>query len=440
MSKGLLRSEYGITAIKKAAVVLFGFFSVVILARYLGPELRAEYAVIMNWVGIGAVGLDLGVSSAYQGARRSGGLAALLPFIIYSVTLFVAIMGGAFLAYGFFSGIWGTVALLTAIQVLRLHLQTYHLVENLRADSLIVIVTSLLYSIGLAALLLGAPVVLSYAIGALFLKEAFTSAASLVGLVKRYRAHLREEGEQVAPLAELKIALAGASPKRWFRTMPYFLLTVVIAINYKVGLLILEHLGADMVLLGIFAVGIMFADYLFVFSDVFKDVQISRTARGGSAEGVAVANRSAVAITLAAQGAFVLLGYPFVLLVLGSEFRGSYAFTVLMLAANIFMIPCKILGSYLISVSRVGGYLLAMTAAVVINISLNFLLFDYLGVYAAIVASIAAFATVGVAVTFIFCQVSGMGLWEVTMLKREDIEFLKATLGRLTNRFRRKPS
>lgn len=429
--KRFFSSDYGTTALKKLCVIVFGFASAGLIARYLGPAGRAEYALIANWAAILTVIFNFGISSSYQNSRRVTGLKILPNFVIYSIFLFFALASISSALLFFNAQLAFFVGLLSSVMVLRLHLQTYHMIESLHGDARAVFFGNIFNILCILGITIFFPSLLVWAISALILKELIIALLSLRGICNSLVKSVPHPRQVSAVLYHAFASARAVSKNRITSSLPFFFLTILIVVNYKVDVIFLDALYIDARSIGIFSIGVVMAEYLWVVSDVFKDVQISRTSKGSRSQGVASAMRTALVATLIIYAGFILLGKPFVVVVFGVDYEDSYKIAVFMLLANIFMIPCKILGAYLISNNCIKGYLVAMLVAVATNASLNLLLIPVMGVQGAILASVISYAIPGIAVIRIFALQTGLGVRKVIFPQKGDFYAIKALIERI---------
>jgi O-antigen/teichoic acid export membrane protein len=417
-------SDYKITTLKKIVVITTGLLSAALLARYLGSELRAEYAVIANAAAILVVLLNFGVSNSYQPARRQKGYQVVQVFSLYALFLFIALCCVALLATGLLGDEYTAVLVITSVSLLRMQLQSFCLVESIYGAAWSSILGGLAEVVVVFMLWLFFPSVLVYGLLAVLIKDVIIAMMSLYFICDNYQVQMRAEGKKERFFRGNWCLVIQQQKKSFFTYFPFFLLTVLIGVNYKVDVLLLDGLGVEKQQIGIFAVGVLVAEYLWIFADIFKDVQVSRTARGGGSKDVAFANRAAIAVTLFVYFIFLLLGQVAISFFFGAEYSASYEVAALMLIANIFMVPCKIIGAYYISLNRVKIYLISMLLAVVINVGLNLLLIPLYGLHGAIFASIASYFLAGAFIIIDFLRLAGVGLGETLIIKAFEIKLL----------------
>lgn len=414
--------DYRVTALKKACVIGSGLVSAAILARYLGVEIRADYAVIMNAAAILIVVLNFGVSNAYQGARRSQGPLVARAFITYSLILFCALVMLVLL----FAGILGNqnLAIFTvaAVSLVRMQLLSYNLVESIKGAAVASILGSLVELFVVVLLWLYLPSSLFLGLATILAKDAIIAIISLFAIRSSYLASSPKKERALSFLKGGLKDLPVQTKASLFQSFPLFLLTVLIVVNYKVDVLFLDGLNVDTTSIGVFVIGVLVSEYLWIFADVFKDVQISRTARGGTDQDVARASRAAVAITLIVYFVFLLFGKWSIITFFGEEFARSYRIAAFMLLANIWMIPCKVLGAYFISQNKPGLYLAGMLAAVALNCVLNFALIPLFETSGAIAASIFSYFVGGAVITFAFTHQTGIPMRATLVIQKADLK------------------
>lgn len=421
-------SDYTITAVKKLFLIASGVAVTALLARYLGPELRAEYAVIVNASAITVVLLNFGVSNAYQSARRQHGFQVVQAFVAHSLLLFGALCVLALLGLGFLDSTPAAIVLVASLSLLRMQVQSYSLIESIRGSAYVSIVGGAVELLTIATLWLFFPTNLFLVLVALLAKESTIATLSIMLIASTYRSSRTDMGSPGRLFDRAWADVAARRNVSLFRSFPLFALTVLIVANYRIDVLFLDLLGVDKSQIGIFAVGVGVSEHLWIISDIFKDVQISRTARGSAADDVAAANRAAVALTAVAYLLFLALGKIAIVMFFGADFADSFQVAALMLIANIFMIPCKILGTFYISLDRINVYLAGMAAAVALNVTLNLVLIPRFGLNGAIVASILSYFVAGVVLIADFVRHTGVSLVDVILIRRRDIDMIDRKL------------
>lgn len=415
--------EYKIITLKKIITIVCGVLSSIVLARYLGAEERASYAVIVNAAAILVVFLNFGVNSAYQKVRRDKGMAATRLFYFYTIYSAATFLLLLLLVTTLTSVTYFFISLVAIGSLFRMQLQTYCLVEDIRGSSVAVIVGSFLEFLALLALWVFTSSNAQVAILALLSKELFVSLLTIFYL--KHNQELSLSG--VLKIKEVFFKARGGFfyyLKKVLQTPLFFLLSILIVINYKADVLLLAYFEVPKISIGVFAVGVLLADYLWIFSDIFKDVQISKSSKGSGASDAAAATRYALFITFFVYLAFFLLGKNAVALLYGDEFSDSYYIALLMLFANVFMIPCKIIGTYFISLGRVRDYVYSMFFAVVINIFVGCLLIPYFGVYGAVLASFLAYFVSAFFIITPFLRSSGLRISDVLFINKQELTFV----------------
>ena len=92
MLRKLFKSEYILSLLNKGSSIIFGMATAICLNRYLGPELKGEYAQILVYVTTLPLILDLGIYQAYPYFRKKYGEKMLQRFTDLSLLQFVIYM------------------------------------------------------------------------------------------------------------------------------------------------------------------------------------------------------------------------------------------------------------------------------------------------------------------------------------------------------------
>lgn len=415
-------SDYRVIAVKKAVLVFSGIVSSILLARFLGPELRAEFGVLMNWSAILVVILNFGVSSAFQADRRLRGAQVVSSYLNWSCLLFIVCLIVSILSFIWLDSFIASVILVTSFSVFRLQALGYALVQNIKGSAY----ASICGGLGEVAFVFVCwvffPGALFFAVLSIVLKDSVIILLSLVSLSPTRFFPKSLFMFRAKHLEHMALPVFGVN---FVRSLQFLILTLLIVINYKMDVIFLDYLGVESELIGVFVVGVIISEYLWIFSDIFKDVQTSRTARGGGIDDVASATRLAFFVTLVVYFFFVLLGSTLIELFYGADYSNSFQVSILMLLANIFMIPCKIVGTYYISINMIRPYILIMIFSVIINSLLNIILIPSYGIFGAVFSSICAYGVSGCTLSAHFATNFGVKPLDLILIKRSDLTFLK---------------
>ncbi|WP_257550920.1 lipopolysaccharide biosynthesis protein [Sphingopyxis sp. DBS4] len=412
-------SDYTATIAKKMFVVFSGTAASALVARFLGPEMRAEYAFIQNSAAILVVVLNFGLSNYYQSLRRQQGPGACAGFVAVSIKMAALLMLAALLLTGVLNPVHHMILIVACCSLLRLQFQAVSLVENIQGASIATMLGSLAEVLAMVLVWFWAPHAVGWVVCAFISKEFVNTALSLRAIVRG------PDQVSTGSLFSIKSLVSQKSfpvvRSAMMRSIPLFFLIVSTTTLYKVDVLIQSELNVNARDIGIYVVGVLVAEYLWIFSDIFKDVQTSRTARGEDARGVASAHRMALFLTIIIYILFLCFGKFAINLVFGSSFSESYEISLLMLIANIFMIPSKVIGSYLISIYNVKKYVSIMVFSLILNVILNFIFIPHWGVYGSLMANILSYSVAGIGVILIFYVHTNIDFRDILLVKRRDV-------------------
>lgn len=100
MNKKILHNQYIYSVITKIVIVAIGFLNSMILARYLGPELKGMAATAVNYANIFSIVVTFGLQEAYPFFRKEREKKKYLSeYMSFAIVLFVsyAIIAGLFI-------------------------------------------------------------------------------------------------------------------------------------------------------------------------------------------------------------------------------------------------------------------------------------------------------------------------------------------------------
>lgn len=406
---------YLISAIKKIWSIIFGFGSIVLITRYLGPTLKGEYSYIVNIVSILFVILNLGIANIYPNYKRKHPELYLSTFLSLIVTLFLFL----FLIYIFsliyinnFAIRW--IILLSIICEFSFQLNYLSLVENIRVNAVSYIASSTVSFFLSLIVFLAFDKNLIIALSIFGVKEITIIIINLISLKNKFSL------KQVHAGLWIKIISNGVIP---------MLTTLLVTLNYRVDIIILNKLNIEYYLIGIYATGLSIAEYMWVIPDIFKDVLINKTAKSDDIESMTFSIRASTSILCIVYLGFIFLGKFFISIVFGIDFVASYDITIIMCFGIISMIYTKLLGTIYIANGKWFFYFSILLGSVVVNVFCNFIIIPLLGIQGAALASVISYLIAGLSFLIKFKKDYNIQLNQLLFLNKKDIlkitEFFK---------------
>ena len=407
----LLRNDYLAIVSKKGSLLVSGLATSIVVARYLGPELRGEYAYVVSVSGVVVVGLNLGLNVRYQAERRVSGPERLPRFVTCSLLQVFVMLVLTGLGWVLdLDATWLALLALVTFSLARMQLSHYALLEETPAIAIASSSVGLLHLAVVVGLWSVSTASLELALVGLILREGLGALAALFVLARSWR--LADLLELSLPSLRKTFALSALTP---------YAVTVLIVLNYRLDVVMLRWFDIDQAAIGIFAIAVVISEYSWLVPDTFKEVQTKRTSLGSGAQGLAVAGRASTALMALAIVCFIGTGWWAVPLVFGADYANAYLVTIPLLLSALAMSYCKIIGTMYLSHGRAKVYFWLMAAAVSANSALNAVLIPILGVWGAVAASVVSYLVAGGGFLVRLRADHGVAIRDVTLLQRADL-------------------
>lgn len=411
----MFNNAFFLTFVKKGFVVLNGIISLMLVARYFGPAMRGEYMFIVNVVIVGTTILNLGISLIYPHFRKQDKRAKNL-FVSYSFLQFFLYLIISMLILVFTKDvIVGISALLISVNVLNLQVTQINLVENLKQQSMIIIISSLINTalITLAFFLTSENL---YLILIIFgLKSYVSMVFSLASLWDK------DFKFTIVPVKYKKMTALAFLP---------LLTSFLIAINYQADIIILKMMSVDFYHIGLYSTGVALAEYSWMIPDIFKEVMFHHNARKDDIKRMTFSIRLGFTAVVSVAILVIAFGKPILGFLFGADFVAAYPIVVWMFLAVPFMVYTKIIGTLF---SANGGwrfYFTTLLISVLLNIGLNVALIPSFHIYGSAFASVISYAFCGMTMLFWFKRKYKVPFRDVLFVKWEDMQKLMPFLAR----------
>lgn len=374
-----LSNPYVFSIISKICIVLLGFAYSVCQSRYLGAALKGDVAYVTSITSITSIVFGCGVHQAYPYFKKKTGedvaplfmkLSVLMLAVYFAVAVIFTIVLRLDLSIG-------AVLILTPCLVYTKIVAYINMVENPNKKHATDLITNVLEV--LIVIVFWATLKASLLIGLVI----FAIKDIILSLIYTYRMR--------APLtAPVKLDRSRCLEILRFGIFPMLMLLMT-TLNYRVDVIMLKQFvpSADV---GIYSVGVLLAERVWMIPDAMKEVMISNLAKGKGTEEVTFVIRVCNLACIVVVIGIVLLGQPFINLFYGAEYAPAYTVTVVILIGVLFMVYYKMIGSYNIVEGKQRENFIYLVISVVCNLALNALLIPKLGNIGAAVASIFSYA------------------------------------------------
>ncbi|MCX7748013.1 MAG: polysaccharide biosynthesis C-terminal domain-containing protein [Clostridia bacterium] len=408
----LFRNSFILSFTTKFSIAFFGLIETIVVARYLGSALRGEYAFIFNTVNIFAIILNLGVYQTYPYFKRKGEnnikekiyAVVFIQFVVFSLAaLILSLLTGNLRII--------LIATLTPLMILAKQLNFITLVDSLIKRNFISILNGFVSSLVLVLFFLFTQRNMIFVVIVLYFKEVFIITVTIF----YFRLY-----HYFALSARLDFAFIKKCVKFGFFPMLTFLL---ITLNYRADVIILSVM-VDSHYVGLYQVGVQLAEKIWLFSDSFKEVLFSRTAREDAVETILLSIKINIVIGLSALLTVAIFGKSILLLLFGSEFVDAYRATIIIFGGVIGMIFFKLIYPLFISKGKQKMSFMVMGACVAINIGLNIVLIPVFGMEGSALASLISYSFCGGVFMKLFLKEYNLPLMKSLMPTKQDIEVI----------------
>lgn len=411
----ILQNPYVFSVVSKVMIVALGFAYSVCQARYLGTSLKGDVAFVDSVTKITLVLLGLGIHQAYPYFKKKTG-ENVAPFFL-RLTLF---MTGIYLLIAIILSVMlhGDIKLvaifmLTPVLVYNRVVSYINMVETPNKKNLTELIVNFLELIAVIVLWLAFPATIEWGLFLLLFKDL------LLGIIYSYR--LRTQFFTPVHLTRemcLEIVKFGFFP------MVALLMTTL---NYRVDIIMLDYFVTSSEV-GIYSVGVMLAERVWLIPDALKEVMISNLTKGKDEREVSFVIRVCNSVCIFVVLGIVLLGQPFINLFYGIDYSEAYTVTVIILVGVVFMIYYKMIGSYNIVHGKQKENLIYLIASVLTNIVANLIFIPMLGNHGAALASVLSYGMAAFLFIRHFTIETGAKLRDMLMINRQDIDRIKQKL------------
>ena len=410
--KRLLNNEYCLAFIKKGANIVLGFLTLIFLNRYLGTTLKGEYTYILNYTSIISIIFQLGISTVYAKFKRKNIDDCYYIFITLSIIQFLLyiIVSIIILMLNGFDKTLSLIICVSVISIFTTQVRYINLIEHYKYNSYAVIIMSLINFLAmiLVYFLFSPNVVLAFIV--LIIKDLAIISLFLPKInfkklfKKRYVRYY------------WPILVAGFVP---------MLANLLIILNYKIDIIMLEGMNVDFSSIGLYSVGLSLAEYIWLIPEIFKDVMQKKTSQNNSISSINFSLRISSTIVVIIYLFLVLLGKPVISILFGNEYTGAYLVTVILFIGVYSMIYYKIIGTLFIADNKSNQYFIILLIGTILNVGANYYLIPKFGIIGAASASVVSYSIIGILFLIMYMKYYNVKLKNIVIINKNDIRLIK---------------
>jgi len=412
----VIKNPYVFSVISKFCIVLLGFIYTVCQSRYLGASLKGDVSYISSITSITSIIFGCGVHQAFPYFKKKTGKDVAPVFMKLAV-----LMLGVYLAFAILLSIvyhenisFTAVYFLTPCLVYTKIVGYISMVENPNKKNMTEMIANIAEVLIVVLLWIMIKPTLIIGIILFAIKDIILSLIYTYRLRKPLFDHVEIKGKQIA-----EILTFGIFP---------MLVLLMTTLNYRIDVIMLKQ-QVTSAEVGIYSVGVMLAERVWMIPDALKEVMISNLAKGKGSDEVCfvirICNTACIIVVLG----IIALGQPFINIFFGMEYSGAYSITVVILVGVIFMVYYKMIAAYNIVQGKQRENFVYLIISVIGNVIANAILIPIYGNIGAAMASIFSYAISAFLFTYRFIRETSTKMSDLLIINKRDITRLKSKIG-----------
>lgn len=417
--KMILKNEYIYSIITRCIVITISLVQSILCARYLGASLKGTSTYISSIASIGSIVVTFGMHQAYPYFRKKYGKEKIyrdymsLIVLLYVIYLAIAIMLSAML---FKTPEVRAAIIMTPIMGYANVVGYVCLIENPnKRNSWWTIITVI--------------DVLFVAILFLFTKSSFFWAVAILIFADAIKAIVYTVELKVKPRYHLGM---GKLLKDLF-TYGFFpmLALLMTTLNYRIDVLMLKNYSyISAAEIGVYSIGISFAEKIVLIPDTLAGILASKLARGAKNEEVARICRLCFWATCFVCIVFLVFGGWFIPFLYGNEYTNSFDVLAISALGSVFIGYFKLISQYNIINKKQINNVIMLSVAIVVDVIGNIIFVPVWGINGAALATGLGNLICGVVFVVWFSRKTHIGLSKMITLQKDDMSMIKSFIRR----------
>lgn len=410
--KNLTNNEYIFSVIAKFIGIFTGIIYTILFSRYFGAELRGQSSVILNYGEMISLVLCLGVYQAYPYFKKEFKKDIYIEYINYIFGLLVLyIIIACILILNIDFDITTKISIILAPILMGIKQLNYVvLIENPKLRNTSNIKLDIFDIVLLAVLMVFTKANLVLCILFLIVKHLIFLFIAISNLQIK--------------ISDIRPTLKGIMPYIKYGIVP-MLTVILMEINYKVDIIMLDRFCVSTTDIGIYSLGVMLAQKIWIITDALKDILLSKLAKGRTVDEVSKVTRISLFITILIIIGVICFGKPLIVLLYGKEYSGSYLVTLIIMAGVLGMVFYKMVYSYNVVNGHKNINLILLGIAALLNIIVNIVAIPHLGSLGAALASLVSYSICGIAFLMYFCIKTQTPIRNMLLINKNDIKMIK---------------
>lgn len=363
------------------------FIATIFINRGLTTNLKGEYAYIINIVSVLAIIGGMGLDLLFLEFTKKYGKKVLGTFLgltyIYAGMFFILsiISQCRFHNQELF---W--ILLLTSAHVLYANISTFACVKDIASRNIILLIIQIVYICFLAWAYFNDYGNLNYILFLYLLNDVLVSLI----LVIKNKYHVRWS------LLEIGVNHITVLKKITHLGIKAMLISLLIAFNYNLDIIMLKKMGISLELIGIYSVAVTLSNIVLLIPDAFKELALGIVVCDNAAHKIKKYLQINVVFLIIIAIGFCIFGKWFINCFYGSAYITSYQVTLILFIGDLFICIYKVIHPLLIADGKQTTVLKYLIIAVMINFIMNIILIPIFNIFGAALASVGSYFVTGV--------------------------------------------
>lgn len=407
------KNEYIISIISKLVLISLSFLNSILINRYLGVELRGEYAFIVNTSNIFTIIIGFNIASAYPYFRKNYGDNIVKRFVnIIFLQTGLYLLGTIILSFFIQKDIVIYIIALCVTLQFSNQLDFISIILDVNKRNKIMIASAITNTSILLLFYFLIDVKLIYIISSLVLYNAL-------------RVMLYIHGYKLWPSRIERSTLS------FIKIIKYSSFSMIISLftifNYNIDVIILK-MYVDNRDIGLYSVGVTLATMMWIIPDAFKDVLFNKTAKNDSIKAIILSIKVNIYISLLIIIGFVFFGKYFISVFYGIEYSDAYYVSTILLLGTIPMIFFKLINTLYQAIGKQKYSFIILLCSVLINVIVSFLIIPLVGIIGAAVATVGSYMVCGIIMFLSFAKKYRIDLKSIVFFSSNEINIIKKVI------------